>query len=38
MDLPLFPTPATVLLGIIHLINTHTSDSQHEEPCRWQQR
>jgi hypothetical protein len=31
-----FP-PATILLGILYLINPHTSDGQHKEPCRRQQ-
>jgi hypothetical protein len=26
-------TPATILLGILYLINTHISDGQHKEPC-----
>jgi hypothetical protein len=30
-------TPATILLGILYLINTHTSVGQHKEPCHCQQ-
>jgi hypothetical protein len=33
-----FFIPATVILGIFYLINTHTSNGQHEEPCHPQQR
>jgi hypothetical protein len=30
-------TPAIILLGILYLINPHTSDGQHKEPCHHQQ-
>jgi hypothetical protein len=32
-----FFTPAIVLLGILYLINTYTSDGQHKEPQQQQQ-
>jgi hypothetical protein len=31
-------TPATILLDILYLINTHTLDGQHKELCHRQQR
>jgi hypothetical protein len=34
MDLPLSTPPSTILLGILYLINPHTSNGQHKEPCR----
>jgi hypothetical protein len=37
VDLPLFLYPATVLLGILYLINTHTLDGQHKASCHRQQ-
>jgi hypothetical protein len=30
-------TPAIILLGILYLINTYTSDGQHKEPQQQQQ-
>jgi hypothetical protein len=33
VDLPLFFSPCYHFLGILYLINAHTSDGQHKELC-----
>jgi hypothetical protein len=37
VDLPLSFSFVTILLGILYLINPHTSDGQQKELCRHRQ-